>query len=104
GYTMQCRSRSRPGGSARLVIHGRLFRNRSDIRFVYRVHEQILPAIQRSGGTLCHTDIVIDHVGYEEQAKLVAKNERNWRLLQLDRAENPNDPIVLFNLGKLAAS
>jgi glycosyltransferase involved in cell wall biosynthesis/Tfp pilus assembly protein PilF len=102
GYTMRCRSRS--AGVSKVAIHGRLFRRRPDICFHYRVHEQILPAIQRSGGTLCHTAIVIDHVGYEDPAMVQAKSERNLRLLQLDLADNPDDPVVLFNLGKNALS
>src|SRR5262249_28419322 len=33
-----------------VVDHIKLFRNRPDLRFEHRIHEQILPAIRRAGG------------------------------------------------------
>ena len=38
--------------AAAQVDHLRLFRNRPDIRWQYRVHEQILLSIRRSGGSV----------------------------------------------------
>jgi hypothetical protein len=37
--------------------------------------------------------------GYLDPVKLRKKQERNLRLLEMDCAENPEDPFVLFNLG-----
>jgi tetratricopeptide (TPR) repeat protein len=42
---------------------------------------------------------VIHHTGYQDPALQGKKLERNLRLLQLDRADNPTDGFVLFNLG-----
>jgi hypothetical protein len=95
-------SRSRagtPGGEATDVTHVRLFRNRPDHRWQYRVHEQIVPALLRSGAAIRFTDIVITHTGYEDQALRRRKLERNLRLLHLDHAEHPDEPFILFNLG-----
>jgi tetratricopeptide (TPR) repeat protein len=87
--------------SAAEVGQVRLFRNDARIRWQNRVHEQILPAIRQAGGELRPTDIVIDHFGYQDPAQQGAKVERNFRLLQLELAERPHDPFVLFNLASV---
>jgi glycosyltransferase involved in cell wall biosynthesis/Tfp pilus assembly protein PilF len=85
--------------AAAQVDQVRLFRNRPDIRWEYRVHEQILLSVRRSGGDVRHTGIVIDHVGFSEPATQGPKVDRNLRLLEMELAERPNDSFVLFNLG-----
>jgi tetratricopeptide (TPR) repeat protein len=81
------------------VDHVRLFRNRADVRWKYRVHEQILPAVRKSGGGVCFTDIVIHHVGYQDEALRRRKLERDLRLLRMEYAETRDEPFILFNLG-----
>ncbi|MFO0952498.1 MAG: tetratricopeptide repeat protein [Isosphaeraceae bacterium] len=85
------------------VAQPRLLRNRPDVRWRYRVHEQILPACLAAGARTLATDVVIRHSGYASPGLCVRKQERNLRLLQQERAENPEDPWVLFQLGKFAA-
>jgi tetratricopeptide (TPR) repeat protein len=80
--------------------HVKLFRNHPAIRWQYRVHEQIAPAIERQGGTIQWSDVTVHHYGYQDPAVVQAKLERNLRLVRLDHADCPNDPIVLFNLGR----
>jgi glycosyltransferase involved in cell wall biosynthesis/SAM-dependent methyltransferase len=100
GYVMKQRSTTSPGAAdASVFEHVRLFRNRPDLRWLYRVHEQILPALERSGYVQRFTDIVVDHDGYEEPALYRRKQERNLRLLQLEDTEHPNDSLTQFNLG-----
>src|SRR5262249_15616964 len=61
GYVMKCRCvPSEPGGTATVVDHLRLFRNDPKLRWKYRVHEQILPAIRQSGGEVRWADVTID--------------------------------------------
>ena len=55
-------------GSGMVVDHVRLFRNRPDVRWKYRVHEQILPAVRATGGTVRWGEVVIHHVGYQDPA------------------------------------
>ncbi len=99
-YVMKQRSPPAPGSrTATSVDQVRLFRNRPEHRWSYRVHEQILPALHRTGATTQWTDIVIDHSGYEDPALKSRKAERNLRLLLLDHAEHPDEPFILFNLG-----
>ena len=100
GYVMKSVSRTGSAGGPQVVLdHVRLFPNRPDIRWQYRVHEQITPAIARRGGVLRPTDVVIRHSGYAERSGHRAKLERNLRLLHLDQAEHPDDPSILFHLG-----
>ncbi len=81
------------------VDHVRLFRNRPEVRWKYRVHEQIIPAVKAAGGQVRPADVVIDHVGYLDREFRGQKHERNLRLLLMDYADDPNEPFTLFNLG-----
>ncbi len=58
GYVLRQRSAHfHPGDAPTLVDQCRLFRNHPDIRWSYRVHEQILPALRRLGHPQRFTDI-----------------------------------------------
>jgi glycosyltransferase involved in cell wall biosynthesis/predicted Zn-dependent protease len=87
--------------AAAQVDQVRMFRNRPDIRWEYRVHEQILPAIRRAGGDIVVTDIVIEHTGFRDPAIQGPKVDRNLRLLELELADRPGDAFVLYNLGSV---
>jgi tetratricopeptide (TPR) repeat protein len=100
-YVMKVRSLvNRADQSARLLDQVRLFRNHPYIRWRYRVHEQILPAIGEGGGATRWTDVVIHHTGYQDPAFRRRKLQRNLRLLELEVAEQPDDAFTLFNLGR----
>ena len=79
----------------------RLFRNRPEYRFVGRIHEQ------HTGEMPLHiperfevTEVHVLHYGYgAERVAARDKGERNRSLLELDAAENDDDPFTLFNLG-----
>jgi tetratricopeptide (TPR) repeat protein len=95
------RQLSRPSdalGAVTAVDQVRLFRNRPDIRWEYRIHEQILLAVRRARADLRPTDVVIEHFGYQDPAVRQGKLERNLRLLELAHRERPEDPILAFNL------
>lgn len=99
-FLMQCASRLQPSSpTATVVDQVRLFRNHPDIRWEFRTHEQIMAAIQRLGGAIQRSDVVIEHIGYYDPQQRRAKAERNLRLLELEHADRPEDPFVLFNLG-----
>lgn len=100
-YVMKVRSATgKAGGTTRLLDQVRLFRNHPYIRWRYRVHEQILPAVGQAGGKTRWTDAVITHTGYTDPALRRTKLERNTRLLEIEYAEQPDDPFTLFNLGR----
>jgi tetratricopeptide (TPR) repeat protein len=100
GYVVNYLSLAAGGTGAATVIEDvRLFRNHPAVRWQYRIHEQILPALERAGGVIRRSDVVIQTVGYQDPAVLRRKQERNLRLLLMENAEHPDDPYMLFHLG-----
>lgn len=100
--TVRQRIPQQPGSVTTAVYseYCRLFRNHPQIRFTGRVHEQILPAIQRLGGQVLRTDVVIEHWAYAATPqKKRQRAERNLRLLLADAGECRGDPFVALNLG-----
>jgi tetratricopeptide (TPR) repeat protein len=88
GYRVQLRPR--PGFTPYWEM--RLFRNHPQIRFRGVIHENIWPALNerqaQSGGRIGHTELVLDHDGYEgDQA---AKHLRNQPLLEQSLADDPS--------------
>jgi GT2 family glycosyltransferase len=99
-YTMKCLCLPDPESrSVTAVDHIRLFRNHPELRWEYRVHEQILPAVRRLGGEVRWADVVVHHTGYQDNALRARKLQRDLRLLQLDLKDRPDEPFLLFNLG-----
>ena len=56
------------GGGDTVVDHIRLFPVIEGVRWTYRVHEQILPALKRAGVPVQWTDITVRHTGYADRA------------------------------------
>ncbi len=103
GYVMQVHC---PGGGAdgghdvTVVDHIKLVRNRPDVRFEFRIHEQVLPSIRRAGGEVEWTDIYVVHSGSDPGPEAQErKRRRDLRILHLEDAERPDHPFNLFNLG-----
>jgi GT2 family glycosyltransferase/tetratricopeptide (TPR) repeat protein/2-polyprenyl-3-methyl-5-hydroxy-6-metoxy-1,4-benzoquinol methylase len=103
GYVMQvhCPGAGEAGEQdVTIVDHVKLFRNRSDLRFEGRIHEQLLPAIRRAGGDVAWTDIYVVHSGTDHSPEASERKlERDLRILKIELAERPRHPFVLFNLG-----
>ena len=80
----------------------RLFRNHPAVRYRFRIHEQIIPALNEwaAAGELkvAPSPLVIRHEGYgpEERA---AKRPRNRRLLAMALVEHPDEPYLHFQAG-----
>jgi tetratricopeptide (TPR) repeat protein len=105
GFIMQVHC---PGGGAdgesefdfEHVDHVKLFRNRPDLRFDGRIHEQILGAISAAGGAIVRTKLHVIHSGSDRSPEAEEKKlERDLRILYLEAAERPEHPFTLFNLG-----
>lgn len=78
----------------------RIFRSHPAIRFEGAIHEQVLPAIERLGGKVLRSDIVIYHWAYAaNEDKKRRRAERNLHFLLVELQQFPNDPFVRFNLG-----
>jgi tetratricopeptide (TPR) repeat protein len=98
-WLMRCLSAQDAGtGSGVLVDQVRLFRNHPEIRWQHPVHEQILPAIQRLGGEVRPSDVVICHEGYRDPEQFRGKVQRNLRILEQARSSDPDDPVLQFHL------
>ena len=102
GFVLQvhCPSPRGRGIDVTSVDHVKLIRNRPDIRFEGRVHEQILPSIRRIGGHVAWTSVVVEHANADHTPEgFRRKLDRDLRLLSLELQERPDHPFVLFNLG-----
>lgn len=105
-YVMQvhCPSHVGDNGDVTVVDHVKLFRNRPDLRFEFRIHEQLLPAIRRAGGEVKWTDTFVVHSGADHTAEgRRRKHERDLRILELELRDRPEHPFGLFNLGMTLA-
>ncbi len=68
-FSMKCLCVPDPSHPSPTVVdHIRLFPNQPQIRWHYRVHEQILPSVRAAGGNVCFAPVVIRHVGYKDPA------------------------------------
>jgi glycosyltransferase involved in cell wall biosynthesis len=86
-------------GDAVTVDQVRLFRNLPPVHWQYRVHEQLMAGTDWLAKWARQTDVVIEHRGYDDAGLVRRKHERNLRLLEMNRRESPDDPVVLFHLG-----
>ncbi len=89
-------------GGDTVVDHIRLFPLIEGVRWTYRVHEQILPALKAARVPVKWTDITVRHTGYADRALRSGKLERDSRILLEELADRPDDPFTLFNLGAIA--
>jgi glycosyltransferase involved in cell wall biosynthesis len=103
-YVVRCSCDPGPNGDGgqTVVDHIRLFPLREDVRWSYRVHEQILPALRRVNVPVRWTDITVRHTGYTDPALRERKLQRDCSILLEELAERPDDPFVRFNLGAIA--
>lgn len=79
----------------------RLFRNRPAYRYEQPIHEQIRPAIERAGGSVAVSDLVILHYGYTQQTAQGQDRRalRNLAILESALEAAPNDPYLYYQLG-----
>jgi glycosyltransferase involved in cell wall biosynthesis len=103
-YVVRCKCDPSPDGRGgeTVVDHIRLFPLRQGVRWTYRVHEQILPALNRAEIAVEWSDVTVRHTGYTDPALRARKLDRDARLCALDLRDRPDDPFVLFNLGAIA--
>jgi glycosyltransferase involved in cell wall biosynthesis len=104
GFVVSCACDPGADGSGghTVVDHVRLFPRRDDLRWSYRVHEQIMPALNRGGIPVRWTDLIVRHTGYVDVAMRARKLDRDWRILQEELISRPDEPFILFNLGAIA--
>jgi tetratricopeptide (TPR) repeat protein len=99
GFVMQVHCPG-PDDELTVVDHVKLFRNRPEIRFEGRIHEQVIRSIRTARGIIAWSDAFVLHSGSDVTAEGKAKKiERDLRILKKDFEERPEHPFVLFNLG-----
>ncbi|MCE9556687.1 MAG: tetratricopeptide repeat protein [Planctomycetes bacterium] len=101
GYVLQVHCPgAEPEQDVTVVDHVKLVRNLPELRFEFRIHEQLLPSIRRLGGQIEWTDIFVTHSGSDHSAAgRQRKQQRDLRLLELELADRPDHPFALFNVG-----
>lgn len=66
--------------SGYLLDQLKIFPNRSDVKFLGRVHEQIAPAVMKAHIPIIPTTINVYHDGYIDPEELRKKQERNRKI------------------------
>lgn len=87
------------GEMERVVTHPRLFRRHPALAWHRRVHEQIHALPGTPEFEFVFSDVRIDHRGYRDPALTQRKLQRNIRLLRMEYAVHPDDPVTLLELG-----
>jgi O-antigen biosynthesis protein len=101
GFVLQVRCPPEEGTPGCTVVdHVKVLRNRSDVRFEGRIHEQVLPSIRRAHGQVAWTDIFVVHSGADQSP---AGRERKWArdlgIIRKALSEEPDSTFMWFNLG-----
>jgi len=88
------------GRSLQIMPYARLFRRDARVRFEGTVHEQISPSIERTGGRILPSTLLIEHLGYDQgEDVLRRKAERNLPLLRKRLARDPDDAYAAYQIG-----
>ena len=75
----------------------RLFQNQEGIRFVGKIHEQILPM-----GRLAYSGMRIHHFGYDlDRESMKIKNQRNAHMLKEALAKSGKDPVLRYHMANI---
>jgi len=81
--------------------HPRLFKNNIGIKFEGKVHEQIIKSVNKINKTIIHTNVYINHYGYNVDNKILDnKLKRNIKLLEIQASGDNDSAIDYFHLGE----
>lgn len=102
GYYVQIDNRLGEEGSANSYVHSpiRLFQRLPGVEFTLRIHEQVLPSLERLGLTTTTVEGArLLHYGYTSQAMSEkSKLDRTLGMLGREIEESPQEPFHWFNL------
>jgi glycosyltransferase involved in cell wall biosynthesis len=77
----------------------RMIPNHPDIRFKYRIHEQLFYGVARLGLHCFYTDTTIHHTGYEDPALKAKKARRNLDILKTETERLAREPSLCMSVG-----
>lgn len=101
GYLLRCDSL----GDGKTDRQMRLFPLRWDVRWTYRVHEQILPAVQQAKIPVRWPEVTVRHTGYADPECFRRKRERNYRLMLMrSLVDDPCDAFPAWHSFRLAVA
>jgi tetratricopeptide (TPR) repeat protein len=84
-----------------IVPYPRLFRNIKGLAFSGRIHEQITPSLVKAGAKFQESNIIIDHLGYNQEDEVIEqKKNRNLQSLIQIVQEEPENAYAQFQLGQ----
>ncbi|MCS6949265.1 MAG: tetratricopeptide repeat protein [bacterium] len=102
GYLLEIHNEMGDSPEDGVFIHRacRVFRLLPGTRFEGRVHEQVMPSLERQGYEVAFLKgAVIRHLGYRSRVvQQRNKNERAIRLLQMELQQDPDNLFQRFNL------
>ncbi|HEY9765869.1 MAG TPA: glycosyltransferase [Chroococcales cyanobacterium] len=100
-YSLELVNLTGKGEGRQIARFVRLFRNRPTFRYEGRIHEQILPSLERAGISPFPAAVRIVHRGYLNEA-LAARDKyrRNLELLLKELEGDPENPFLHFNTGQ----
>jgi glycosyltransferase involved in cell wall biosynthesis len=78
----------------------RCFPNRSDLRYLGRVHNEIMTPILAIPLQICDSGIAIRHSGYDDPSVVAKKWDRTMAILEREFLELPDDDRVNVYLGQ----
>ena len=83
------------------VLLTRLFRLGPRIRYDQPIHEQVRPSIERGGGRVADSDVLVLHYGYvgDKAQGGVSRIARNLDMLRAALQRTPDDAYLQFQLG-----
>ncbi|MFC1584655.1 glycosyltransferase [Fibrobacterota bacterium] len=90
---------SRDTGAREVFRQIRLFPNHLGIEFEGRIHEQLGTSLARKKIPVEDTGVIIRHLGYFTSQGRMEKQERNFKMLQEEIKEHPDDPVVVMEYG-----
>ncbi|MFN3199638.1 MAG: glycosyltransferase [Bradymonadia bacterium] len=97
-YLLRILNQQRDGQAISSFHAPRLFARHPTLKYTGRIHER--PSIE-GGRTIRLDGLQIVHTGYDPQVyRDRRKSERALKLLTLDLAEHPGDPVLGFYLGR----
>ncbi len=76
----------------------RMFPNHPAIRFQKRIHEQVIYTASTLGLHVKHTDVFIQHHGYEKADSNIEKAKRNIRISALEEDDMFEDPVFVWSI------
>jgi glycosyltransferase involved in cell wall biosynthesis len=89
--------------SKMVSYQARIIPNRRGVRFTGRVHEQILPALEKNAVIVNPVDIVIRHTGYHDQDARTKKARRNLDILMKELHEGKDIATQCFFIAMTCA-